>query len=186
MGCPCSTVFAERLYLIHQDVGMIETMFIWLERTTLSLWVRGELDGATMVFPVVICFHALGMGFMAGIASMINLRILGVAPAVPLQRLAAFLPVAWLALFINVVSGLLLLIAYPTKALTNPVFYIKLTCIGGGLWSLCWIRRRLLFVEGALVTPRARQLAALATFLWVAAIVTGRLLAYTHTKLMSI
>ena len=164
---------------------MIDIFFIWLERSALSLWVRGEVDGSTMVFPAVISLHAIGMGFMAGTACMINLRILGVAPAVPMQRLAAFLPVAWLALFVNAVSGVLLLIGYPTKALTNPVFHIKLACIGGGLWCLLWIRRHLLLVEGATITPRARQLAALGTFLWVAAIVAGRLLAYTYTRLMS-
>ncbi len=163
---------------------MIESIFIWLERTTLSLWVRGDMDGAAMVFPIVISLHAIGMGFMAGIASMINLRILGVAPGVPLARLAAFLPIAWCALLLNVVSGLLLLIGYPTKALTNPVFYLKLTCIGGALWCLCWIRRNLLFANGV-VNSQARYLAAAGTLMWITAIVTGRLLAYTHSRLMS-
>ena len=32
----------------------------------------------------------------------------------------------WLALALNAVTGILLLIAYPTKALTNPLFYLKL------------------------------------------------------------
>lgn len=163
---------------------MIENIFIWIERSLLSLWVRGELDGTSMVFPIVISLHAIGMGFMAGIASMVNLRVLGVAPAVPLPRLAAFLPVAWLALGINAVSGLLLLIGYPTKALTNPVFYLKLSCIAGGIWILLWIRRHLLCTPAA-VTTQARGLAALGIFLWAAAIVTGRLLAYTHSRLMS-
>jgi hypothetical protein len=165
---------------------MIESIFIWLESAQLSRWVRGEFDGSTLVFPIVISLHAIGMGFLAGTACMINLRILGVAPAVPLARLAAFLPVAWLALIINVVSGLLLLLAYPTKALTNPVFYMKLICIGVALWCLCWIRRNLLLSTSAVVTAYSRQLAVIATMLWIIAIVTGRLLAYTHSRLMSI
>jgi len=164
----------------------METLFIQIERSALSLWVRGETDWV-MAFPVIICFHAIGMGFMAGIACMVNLRILGFAPQLPTGRLLAFLPVAWGALAINVVSGLLLLIGYPTKALTNPVFYIKLLCIGAALWCLCWLRRTILLApqpELAIGT-KARRIAALGTFLWVAAIVTGRLLAYTHTRLMS-
>jgi len=164
----------------------METLFIWVEDSALSLWVRGETDW-TMAFPVIICFHALGMGFMAGIACMVNLRILGFAPQLAPGRLLAFLPVAWLALAVNVASGLLLLIGYPTKALTNPVFYIKLLCIGVALWCLCYFRRSILLAPQpqAANGTRARQIAALGTFLWVAAIVTGRLLAYTHTKLMS-
>jgi hypothetical protein len=164
---------------------MIESLFIWIEETFLSEWVRGELDGSTLVFPVVISFHAIGMGFLAGIASMINLRILGVAPAVPLARMASFLPVAWIALFINVISGLLLLIGYPTKALTNPVFYIKLLCIGTALWCLFWVRRNLLFAQAPVINARTRYLAAAGTLLWMLAIVTGRLLAYTHSRLMA-
>ncbi|MEY4641034.1 MAG: hypothetical protein RLZZ227_1028 [Pseudomonadota bacterium] len=165
---------------------MIDSLFIVLESSLVSRWVRGEFDAATMVFPVVISLHAIGMGFLAGIACMINLRILGIAPAVPLARLAAFLPVAWLALFINLVSGLLLLIGYPTKALTNPVFYIKLLCIGVALWCLFWIRRNLLLNTSAVVTAYARRLAVIATILWTTAIVTGRLLAYTYSQLTSI
>lgn len=167
--------------------SLVERIFSWLESTALSLWVRGETD-ATMAFPVIICLHALGMGFLAGIASMINLRILGVARQVPLVRLLAFLPVAWLALVVNVVSGVLLLIGYPTKALTNPVFYIKMLCIAVALWCLVRVRCGVLLATAPDQAARdvtVRALAALATFLWVAAIVTGRLLAYTHTRLMS-
>jgi hypothetical protein len=172
----------------NQNNKNMENVFIWLESSGLSLWVRGE-TGASMAFPVIISLHAIGMGFLAGIASMINLRILGVAPRVPLERLTAFLPVAWLALVINVVSGVLLLVAYPTKALTNPVFYVKLGCIVGALWGLFHVRRHLLLAPLP-VTPQAlassRVVAAAATFLWVVAIVAGRLLAYTYTRLMSL
>lgn len=164
----------------------METLFIQVERSALSLWVRGETDWA-MAFPVIICFHAIGMGFMAGIACMVNLRILGYAPQMAPGRLLAFLPVAWLALAINVASGLLLLVGYPTKALTNPVFYIKMLCIGVALWCLFYLRRTVLRAPqpDAVIDTGARRIAALGTFLWVAAIVTGRLLAYTHTRLMS-
>jgi hypothetical protein len=43
--------------------------------------------------------------------------------------MARFLPLLWLAFAINVISGILLLIAYPTKALTNPLFYVKLCLV---------------------------------------------------------
>ncbi|MDR0780119.1 MAG: hypothetical protein LBF16_05420 [Pseudomonadales bacterium] len=165
----------------------MNAFFIWLESSSLSLWVRGE-SGADMAFPVIISLHAIGMGFLAGIASMINLRILGVAPKVPLGCLAAFLPVAWLALAINVVSGVLLLVGYPTKALTNWVFYVKLLCLAGALWGFLHLRRQVLLAPTPLSAARLvayQRVAALATLLWVAAIVAGRLLAYTYIHLMS-
>ena len=39
----------------------------------------------------------------------------------------------WAGFWVNAVSGVLLLIAYPTKALTNPLFYVKLVLIAIGL-----------------------------------------------------
>ena len=39
----------------------------------------------------------------------------------------------WAGFWVNAVSGVLLLIAYPTKALTNPLFYGKLVLIAAGL-----------------------------------------------------
>ncbi|HTB13071.1 MAG TPA: hypothetical protein VK752_15925, partial [Bryobacteraceae bacterium] len=39
------------------------------------------------------------------------------------------------------VSGVLLLIAYPTKALTNPVFYVKLSFIALALVGIRYIAR---------------------------------------------
>src|SRR5690606_4056647 len=136
----------------------MEALFIWLETTWLSEWVRGE-TGASMAFPAIISVHAIGMGFLAGIASMINLRILGVVPNVPLAKLIAFMPVLWAALILNVISGLLLLLAYPTKALTNPVFYVKLLCVALALWGLFHVRKQVLLQSQHAVSSRDKVVA---------------------------
>ena len=47
----------------------------------------------------------------------------------PLKPMGRFVPVMWLAFTVNAVTGILLLIGYPTKALTNPLFYIKLSLV---------------------------------------------------------
>jgi len=166
----------------------VEAFFIWLETSSLSSWVRGE-TGWTMAFPVIIAFHALGMGFLVGVALAINARVLGAAPGIPTTLLSRFLPVAMLALVVNAISGILLLVGYPTKALTNPVFYIKLACIALALWNLQWFNTNILgnkvYDTGA-IPRRAKNLAIISTVLWAGAIVAGRLLAYTYVNLMSI
>ena len=168
--------------------GDLETFLIWLESGDLSQWVRGE-SGAHLAFPIIISFHALGMGFLVGVALAINARVLGAAPAIPITVMRKFLPVAMLALAVNAVSGILLLIGYPTKALTNPVFYIKLGCIALALWNLHWFNKNILankvYDTGA-IPKRAKKLAIASTVFWAAAIVAGRLLAYTYNQLMSI
>lgn len=166
----------------------MDPYFFWLEETALSIWVRGG-SGAVLAFPIIICFHALGMGFLVGTVLSINLRILGVASKIPLSALAKFLPVAMIAFVVNIISGVLLLIGYPTKALTNPVFYFKLSCIALAAWVLNWTYRNILsssrYDQGEL-PAKAKILAALSCFLWISAIVAGRLLAYTYVRLMSI
>ena len=71
----------------------------------------------------------------AGLAAVLDLRILGVARGVPLVEFGRFRPVLWGGFWVNAVSGVLLLVGYPTKALTNPVFYLKLDD------GIEWIRR---------------------------------------------
>jgi len=124
------------------------------------------------------------MGFLAGANAAIDLRILGFAPRVQLNAMTRFYPVAWIAFVINAISGLLLLIGYPTKALTNPVFYLKLGCITAGMVLMILVRRRV--VEKADPPPFwGKALAALSILLWAGAIVSGRLLAYTCKLLMA-
>jgi hypothetical protein len=157
----------------------VDPVFAWIEDGALSTWLRSSL----WAFPAVLVLHTLGMGFVAGVAAAYSLRILGVAPRVPLAPLTSFLPVAWAALGVNVASGLLLLIAYPTKALTNPLFYFKLSVIAAGVVTLRRIVRTVLPAVSAVPGRRAKTLAALNLGCWMAAIAAGRLLAYTYSRL---
>ena len=54
-----------------------------------------------------------------------------------------FVGVVWVGFGMNAASGLLLPVAYPTKALTNPVFYVKLSLIAIAMWIFAVINRRL-------------------------------------------
>ena len=136
-----------------------------------------------LAFPGIITLHAIGLGFLAGGSSAIDLRILGVARGISLKAMRGFLPLLWLAFALNAVSGTLLLIAYPTKALTNPLFYVKLCLIALGVGLVYRIGATVLLLPDGEQTSlgknaRTLSLASLAT--WVALILVGRFLAYTH------
>ena len=138
------------------------------------------------VFPGFLVLHAIGMGLAAGLSAALDLRVLGVAASMPLVEFRRFRPVLWLGFWVNAVSGVLLLIGYPTKALTNPVFYLKLLLIATGMVLMTRIQRAITD-ERALVEPenarRLRRLAAISLVCWTGAIFAGRLLAYTHSRL---
>ena len=152
--------------------GRFDPFFIWLEATALSTWVRES--PSLWAFPGVRSMHALGMGLVAGLNAAIDLRILGVAPRVPFAEIKRFVPLMWFGFWLNAVSGVILLAGYPTKALTNPVFYVKLMFIAVAVTA------------AVKAIPKASKLWAwLSLAGWFGAITAGRLLAYTYTRLMA-
>jgi hypothetical protein len=165
----------------------IEQIFDWIEHTDLSMWIRGE---SMLAFPLILTVHVLGTGFLAGTSSAIALRILGVAREVPLGLLEKFYPILWVALTANVVSGTLLLIGYPYKAFTNPLFYVKLSLIGLAVYLVVRIRNDVLRNpqnddrrDNTSMWKRAKFLAGLSLASWMGTIAAGRFLAYTFTWL---
>lgn len=165
----------------------IDPFLIWLESTALSQWVTGSTS--MFAFPGILAVHAIGMGFAVGICLALDLRVLGVAPGVQIAQMRRFVPLVWVAFWINAISGVLLLIGYPTKALTNPVFYVKLLLIAAGLVLLVRIGRRV-FNESTgdpiAESPVVRRLAVASLVCWVGAITAGRFLAYTYTRLTAL
>jgi len=155
-------------------------MLAWLESTAFSVWIRES--PSMLAFPGILSLHTIGMGIVAGINGVIALRILGAAPDVPLGEMRRFLPMMWLGFWVNAASGAALLIGYPTKALTNPVFYVKLGCIAAALVLVVAIRRRVLTAGGL---ASAKRLAVASLVCWTGAITAGRLLAYTYRHLLS-
>ena len=119
---------------------MFFTIFRAIEETGLSVWIR-ESD-SYFSFWLILSVHAIGMGVLVGASVVIGLRILGLAPDLPLAPLQRFYRFIWVGFWIQVASGLLLLIAYPTKSLTNPLFYVKLTLIGLAVASMQMLRNR--------------------------------------------
>jgi hypothetical protein len=190
--------------------AMFDAFFTWLEASAFSVWMRES--PSVFAFPIILAVHTIGMGFIAGISVALDLRILGVGSRIPLVEFRRFWPLMWVGLWLNVASGLALLAAYPTKALTNPLFYIKLGLIAAAL--VIWRQvgtivttsddaparldggygqpvRTAVDVKVAeraatsgLALERARRLAIASLVCWAAAIAAGRFLAYTYVRLM--
>ena len=97
-----------------------------------------------------------------------------------------FSSVLWASLCVILVSGVLLLAAYPAKALTNPVFYLKLAAVVAALlitWSLAHKLLQDASHDLGRVPAKAKILAASSLVLWVVAITAGR--SYTHEVMLA-
>jgi hypothetical protein len=159
---------------------MFDPLFVWLESTAVSVWLVES--PSIFAFPMVLALHTVGLGLIAGLNAALDFRLLGVAPHVPVTAFRRFLPIMWFGFWLNAASGLLLLIAYPTKALTNPVFYLKLALIAVAVGILAALRTRLRGGEMT-ITARVKLLAVTSLVCWGGAITAGRLLAYTYSRL---
>ncbi len=166
----------------------VNGFFAAVETGALSTWIREA--NTLWAFPFVLILHTVGLAFLVGVNVAVGARTLGVAAGVPLSSLSRFFPVMWLGFWVNAVSGVLLLIAYPTKALTNPLFYAKLVLIGAALALTVPVRRQMRRDSGndpvsspSIVPGRLKVLAVLSLACWAASITAGRFLAYTYTYL---
>ena len=161
-----------------------KAIFTGVEASWLSVWVRES--PSLLAFPTILALHALGMALVVGANIAMILRVLGFSPRIPLAVLDALFPVMAIGFWVNAASGILLLLAYPTKALTNPLFYAKLTLIALALVAARSIWKRMPGNQGAVQNPVPSKLKMLAGFslaMWGAAIFAGRFLAYTYTYL---
>ena len=162
----------------------MDPVFTWIETTALSTWLRES--PSLWAFPFVLILHTVGLAFLVGSNVALDVRVLGFASGVPLRTLERYSVVMWSGFWLNAFSGVLLLLAYPTKALTNPLFYVKLALIVIGLGMYTKLRARLHALpvpEAEVLPPRLKALAVASLVCWGAGITAGRLLAYTYTRL---
>jgi hypothetical protein len=152
------------------------------EETGFSIWMRES----GVAFFGTLTVHSLAMALVIGINIALSLRLLGFAPRLALAPFTAFFPILWGSVVAIVISGVLLLCAYPAKALINPVFYLKLISLISAL-VISWKFQTLILQHETTANDsvRVKTLASLSLVLWVITITAGRFLAYTHSVLLA-
>lgn len=149
-----------------------------LESSGFGTWLRES--PSIWAYPAVLTLHTLGLGVLVGANAVLDLRLLGYAPGIPLASLENLFPVMWSGFWVNAISGLALFVADATTKGTTWVFMLKLGIIVVGVLVLFAIRRTV-YGDGAnadRASSRGRTLAAVSLVLWFLAIVTGRYMAY--------
>lgn len=172
----------------------MEHLLVWLEESRLSVAIAGSL----FVYPGILAAHGVGMALVVGLNTAVSLRVLGVAPTLPLAGMTRFYPMMWAGLGVNIVSGILLTMAGATRVLVDPVFFFKIAFVALAVVNMWLLKRALLQreehpVEGLLPAaagtvpamrsdPNLRVMAVASIVLWGGAITLGRLMAYTFFR----
>jgi hypothetical protein len=150
-----------------------------IEQSSFSQWV--VTSSSVLAYPTILLLHTVGMGVVVGISAGIDLRILGLAPALPLAPLEKFFPLLWVGFWVNAVTGLALLAADATTKFSNIDFYVKMVFIAAAVVTLQMIRKRVFrdpLVDKKPFSSDAKILAIISIICWVGAITAGRLLGY--------
>jgi|SRR6266404_3749086 len=162
----------------------VPEFFNTIEQTALSTWIR-ESD-SIFGFYFILLLHNFALAALVGPSAIIDLRLLGVAPHVPVKSLKPLYTAIACGIALATVTGVLLLLGYPTKALTNSLFYVKLLLIGLGVATVYRLKAKV-FDNDSMSEPdmimAGRGMAKVFIVLWIAAITAGRLLAYTYKYL---
>jgi len=147
-----------------------------IEQSGFSTWVRES--GSVWAYPLILFLHTVGLGFVVGTCMVVDLRLLGCAPRLPLKPVERFFPYLWAGFWISALSGTILLAADATTKVVSTIFYVKMSFITLGVCLIPMLRRSLRVGGSAMASTKTRIVAALSLACWAGAITAGRLQAY--------
>ena len=152
----------------------------WLQGTWVGVLVAQSLWG----YPLLETIHTIGMAMMIGSLGLINLRVLGYKPELPLLDIRQLLPLAWLGFTLNAISGTLLFTSDAVYFFSSYTFRIKMVLIILGGINAALLGQRVFreAAAGAPAPPAAagtKWIAFLSLVFWFGAVCAGRLIAYT-------
>ena len=148
-----------------------------------AVYLLGNIPGLP---PISQALHIMGIAVVMGSIVMVDLKFLGLA--VPSQNVSEMirrlLPWTWCALSLNLVTGLLFVVARPGRYFFNPVFGIKFGLLVPAV-ILAFIVHRLNTRErgywerssGRVIS--ARVIAVVSLALWGGVVLAGRWIAYS-------
>lgn len=154
-------------------------IFVWLEQTSLAIWVGESLWG----YPIALTSHSVGMAIMVGIVLVIDLRVAGRFSSLGFVGMRKALKIAWCGFALNVISGFSLFTSQASYFATHPTFLIKIAAIILAVINAYLLQKMLTekaedWDGGVEVDKKAKVLAISSMVLWVTAIMAGRLIAY--------
>lgn len=153
-------------------------MLEWLEMTSYAAWVRESLYG----WAIMLTIHAFGNAVVVGVFAIIALRMLGLFQNTPYTSLKVLIPLVWIGVVTQVVSGFSLFLTKPPRYGTDTLFLIKMAFVlGGTVVTLQY--QKILAQESAagpkaVASARSVKFGVLCAFLWAGVLVMGRLTAY--------
>ena len=152
---------------------------VWLESSAVADAIRTSI----WMYPAFETAHYIGLSLLVGAIMVIDLRVLGVARALPVASMIRLLPWVWAGFIINVLSGSMLFTYGATNFGTNSAFLLKMTfMVLAGLnafaFQLATTRSSYDWVAQDRPPAAVKVFATLSFVLWLCVVTTGWWMAY--------
>lgn len=134
-------------------------------------------------WPIAESLHFIGLSFLIGTVGVFDLRLLGLAPAIPIPSLHKIVPWGVAGYALNVATGFCFFVTAPDQYFYNPAFRTKMGfMLLAGLNMLLFYKTTAAELIGSenkrpLANP-AKIFAAVSLGCWIAVIICGRLITY--------
>jgi len=153
-------------------VPELAAVLAWIDAWPIADVIRRSV----WVYPALETIHIAAFATVFGALMLLELRVFGAAPAVPLSPLARLaVPVALIAFALAALAGCLMLISNATELVSNLAFQIKLGLIAAAGANALWFHQRDSIARHDVV---AKAQSLLSVTLWMGVIACGRLIAY--------
>ena len=165
------------------DISAAHPLLDWIKQTSIGEFVRNS----TWAFPTLQSLHFIGMTLLFGVVGAIDLRVLGVARALPIRPLHRFLPLAFGGFAINLITGIMFFCHDPYVYAFNTSFRLKMLAILLAGLNALWFRLGVfLDVDGwgphIEASRLAKVISALSLLLWIGVITAGRFIAFSNSQ----
>jgi len=153
-------------------------------------WIAANLGSYVLAlpwtWPILETLHFFGLCMLLGGLLVIDLRLLGYNKVIPAVASHQILPIVYIGLAINTITGILFYIGDPHRYFINISFQIKmlLYVIAGinALWYQFKLSPRIdALPPGAEMPSEARISGAMSLALWFGVLILGRLIPYLGT-----
>lgn len=148
----------------------------WLQETEFAQFLASD----PYAYPILLCFHAVGMAGVVGLMWVMSARVLGYPKSLSVETFDRMSAIALWGFAMNAVSGFLIFSTEATRVIDNVDFLIKMASIViGGLAAWFMARWRNQLDDAGNFPVPAKVVALITSAAWLAAIIFGRQIAYT-------
>jgi uncharacterized protein DUF6644 len=162
---------------------------LWLNSLPIKQQINAFTRSSVYALPIIQWIHILMVAVICGSILLISLRMMGLLKFYPsLSDMARrLLPWTWFAIVVNVITGVIMVIDRPTRALDSISFFFSMTFLVLAtilsIYFAITLRRDPLYWESSRSRQTwARVLGTVSALLWVGVIVGDRLIVYTQQR----